>query len=108
MRWIFSSSFIVILYFVVTNTQCAEKLGGSNESHGIGLFSLRKNLSSLFRTKNYPSDDKVELKLDSDSQNDGEEIARKCLKNVTKCLEEGKLNKNCKVVLFGFVNQLVL
>lgn len=90
MRWIFSSSFIVILYFVVTNTQCAEKLGGSNKSHGIGLFSLRKNLSSLFRTKNYPLDDKVELKLDNDSQN-GEERARKCLKNVTKCLQEGKL-----------------
>lgn len=79
-----SFSFFAILYFVVTNIKCAEKSTILEER--INLYSGFNFTHSL--DANYSAEKVIELDLSEELL--GEEIGKRCLKNVTRCMEEGE------------------
>ncbi|CAH1130534.1 unnamed protein product [Ceutorhynchus assimilis] len=101
MMHFFKIPFFVILYFVVTDIKCAEKLLNRNDG--------KTNFTVPFsKTNNYSLENNViELELSEELLGE-EEIGKRCLRNVTKCQEE-VYDSSAKIpsgILAGNTNQL--
>ncbi|XP_050308684.1 O-acyltransferase like protein-like [Anthonomus grandis grandis] len=103
----FSFPFLAILYFVVTNIKCAEKSTILNRESRLFELSELKNVFNFSDfSENVINGSRLNLtesELRVELTEEREEAGRKCLKNVTHCMEEDKTYQQSSEKLLNFI-----